>query len=268
MRYDPIKDSLDSLFDQSVFTRKIFYRLLDLILLRTWHMKREIRKWKKTAPENAHILDAGSGFGQYAYFLSRQKKNWNILGVDVKRNYVAECNEFFRATGKQNVFFRMEDLTRMRNEDTFDLIISVDVMEHIADDEAVFRNFFASLRHHGVLLMAVPSNDNRPGINKKTNGHKVDEHVRDGYDKHDLKEKLKRAGFHHVKVHYSYGIPGKIAWKFASKWPLTVLGLSRFFIVLLPFYYSVFILPIIVLHYLDTWSPHRTGAGLIVKASK
>jgi len=268
MDYDPIKDSLGTLFNQSVLTRKLFYRLLDLILLRTWHIKREIRKWKKTAKDSAHILDAGSGFGQYSYFLCKQNKNWNILGVDVKRNYVADCNEFFRAIKKTNVFFRIEDLTQLKPENTFDLIISVDVMEHIENDQQVFYNFYHSLHQGGVLLLSTPSNMGGSGINAKNKTSFISEHVRNGYEKPEIKEKLKQAGFHHVKVHYSYGVPGKIAWKMAMKWPMKLLNLTKSFIVVLPVYYLIFILPIIILHYFDTYSPHKSGSGLIVKATK
>ena len=66
MHYDPIKDKLGSFFNGSIFMRKLFYRLLDLLLLRTWHIHREIKKWKKENPAKHEILDAGSGFGQYS----------------------------------------------------------------------------------------------------------------------------------------------------------------------------------------------------------
>jgi len=65
MQYDPIKRSLGSVFNSTPFLRKIFYRLLDLLLLRSWHVRREVKKWAATAPKDASILDAGSGFGQY-----------------------------------------------------------------------------------------------------------------------------------------------------------------------------------------------------------
>ena len=67
MQYDPIKRSLGSVFNSTPFLRKVFYRLLDLLLLRSWHVRREVKKWAATAPKDASILDAGSGFGQYDF---------------------------------------------------------------------------------------------------------------------------------------------------------------------------------------------------------
>jgi len=48
MQYDPIKSSLGKVFNNNPFLRKMFYRMLDLLLLRTWHVKREVKKWTKT----------------------------------------------------------------------------------------------------------------------------------------------------------------------------------------------------------------------------
>ena len=88
MNYDPIKRSLGKVFNQSPFLRKLFYHLLDWLLLRTWHVKKEIRLWVKETGEKKDVclLDAGSGFGQYSYFLSGLNKNWKVKGVDVKPN--------------------------------------------------------------------------------------------------------------------------------------------------------------------------------------
>nr|MBA3901653.1 methyltransferase type 11 [Bacteroidota bacterium] len=57
MHYDPIKRSLGLVFNRAPYLRIIFYKLLDLLLLRSWHIHREIRKWARKAPDNAHILD-------------------------------------------------------------------------------------------------------------------------------------------------------------------------------------------------------------------
>ena len=40
MQYDPIKRSLGTVFNNNPLLRKLFYRLLDLLLLRAWHIKK------------------------------------------------------------------------------------------------------------------------------------------------------------------------------------------------------------------------------------
>src|ERR1035437_5454808 len=131
MQYDPIKRSLGNVFNRSPFLRKLFYHLLDLLLLRTWHVHKELRSWKKTVSGKVSILDAGSGFGQYSYYLSNKNKSAEILAVDVKDEQVDDCNKFFQQIGLKNVLFKVADLTQFRQENSFDLVLSVDVMEHI-----------------------------------------------------------------------------------------------------------------------------------------
>ena len=141
MEYDPIKRSLGKVFNSTPVLRKLFYKLLDLLLLRTWHVKKEIREWSSGHSGPANILDAGMGFGQYSYFLSSFNENWKVKGVDVKEEQIADCNAFFQKIGRTNASFAFADLTAFGEPSTYDLILSVDVMEHILDDMAVFRNF-------------------------------------------------------------------------------------------------------------------------------
>ncbi|MCK5775348.1 MAG: hypothetical protein KAH25_04195, partial [Bacteroidales bacterium] len=61
MQYDPIKRSLGKVFNQSPMLRIIFYKLLDLLLLRTWHVKKAFKIWAKKSNDDVNILDAGMG---------------------------------------------------------------------------------------------------------------------------------------------------------------------------------------------------------------
>jgi hypothetical protein len=65
MKYDPIKRKLGVVFNKTPFLRKLFYRLLDVLLLRSWHVHKALKEWEKSHPGKQQILDAGSGFGQY-----------------------------------------------------------------------------------------------------------------------------------------------------------------------------------------------------------
>ena len=268
MHYDPIKKSLGNVFNKSPFLRKLFYRLLDLLLLRSWHIHKEIAQWNSPKKETAHILDAGAGFGQYTYYLSRLNPNWNILAVDVKQEQVGDCNEFFHKTGARNVLFKVADLTKFKKENSYDLALSVDVMEHIAEDVLVFKNIYASLKVGGMLLISTPSDQGGSDVDANDGHSFIEEHVRNGYNIKEIEEKILSAGFSKVEAKYSYGAPGKISWKLSMKYPILMLGLSKIFFIILPFYY-VIVYPIsFVLNYFDVNGKHTTGTGLIVKAWK
>jgi SAM-dependent methyltransferase len=269
MKYDPIKKNLGEVFNKRPFLRKLFYRLLDLLLLRTWHIKKAIRKWKRNYKDQASILDAGSGFGQYSYYLSKQSKNWKILGVDVKQEQIDDCNRFFKQINKsERVQFEYADLTQFKKTSAFDLILSVDVMEHIEEDVTVFQNFYDSLKTGGMLLISTPSDQGGSDVHDDDDHSFIDEHVRDGYNMNEIEEKLKKAGFSKVESNYSYGTPGKISWKLSMKYPILMLNASKVFFIILPFYYILAYPISFVLNYFDINQKHQTGTGLIVKAVK
>lgn len=267
MYYDPIKKPLGNFFNKAPFLRILFYKLLDLLLLRAWHIHLELRKWAERKQNTVHILDAGSGFGQYTYYLS-QNKNWNIKALDVKVEQVSDCNKFFNEIGTKNVVFKIVDLTKYKEENAYDLILCVDVMEHIEDDVLVFKNFHTSLKPGGMLLISTPSDEGGSDVNEEGDKSFIEEHVRDGYNINEIQEKLKYAGFSKVYARYSYGTPGKISWRLSMKYPILLLGISKIFFVILPFYYLIIYPFAFALNYIDTHSVHQTGTGLIVKAWK
>jgi SAM-dependent methyltransferase len=272
MKYDPIKRSLGKVFNTHPRLRILFYHLLDLLLLRSWHIRRELRLWKEhpsTPGKNRFLLDAGSGFGQYSYFLSGLNPSWFIEAVDVKQEQIDDCNAFFTSIGKKNVSFDLADLTVFTRPDHYDLILSVDVMEHIEEDEKVFRNFYDSLTQGGMLLISTPSDQGGSDVHEHEESESfIDEHVRDGYNMEDIRQKLQRAGFVKTEARYAYGTPGKIAWRLSMKYPILMLGASRLFFIILPFYYLITYPVAWLCNLMDLNGNHRTGTGLIVKAWK
>jgi len=268
MQYDPIKKSLGKVFNSTTILRRIFYRLLDTLLLRTWHVHREIRQWASENSGPRQILDAGSGFGQYSYYLSRFNSQWQIKGVDVKQEQIDDCNGFFARAGRKNAHFEVADLTLFTESDKYDLILSVDVMEHIEEDVKVFENFYASLKPGGIVLISTPSDKGGSDVHDHGEGSFIEEHVRDGYNIDEIQEKLRKAGFAKTEARYQYGRPGKIAWRFSMKYPILMLGASKLFFIILPFYYLVVMPFCIVLNYADARIEHTEGTGLIVRGIK
>ncbi len=273
MQYDPIKRKLGAFFNRTPAFRKLFYRLLDLLLLRSWHIRKELRRFEKQKKGPLSVLDAGSGFGQYDYYMASRHKNWQIKGVDVKPEQIADCNAFFQKTGFRNVKFAEADLTAFDEKDTYDLVLCVDVMEHIEEDEKVLKNFYRSLKKGGMLLISTPSDQGGSDVHdhdhESGDAHSfIDEHVRDGYGVDDITAKMKRAGFSEVSVYYQYGPAGKLGWKLSMKFPIIMLNTSYLFFVVLPFYYLLTFPFVLVLNTLDVKGHHKTGTGLVAKAWK
>jgi len=269
MQYQPIKRSLGRVFARSLFLRKTLYFLLDLLLLRTWHVKRALRKTLKQFPDEATVLDAGSGFGQYTWRMSRMNSKWGIKAVDINSEQTEDCNKFFEKSGLSGrVRFQTADLTLLNDSDLYNIILSVDVMEHIEEDLLVFKNFYKSLKNNGVLIISTPSDQGGSDVHGEEEESFIDEHVRDGYSIQDISEKLSKAGFRNIEASYTYGKPGNISWRLSMKYPIKMLNVSYLFFIILPFYYLIFFPVSIILNVFDVRLTHKKGTGLLVVARK
>jgi SAM-dependent methyltransferase len=269
MQYDPIKKTLGRFFSGSLFMRKSFYFLLDILLLRTWHVKRALRKTSGHYSGNEMILDAGCGFGQYSWRMSHMNSNWKIKAVDIDNDHIEDCASFFEKAGlTDRITFQTMDLTKLSEKNCYDLILSVDVMEHIEDDYRVFENFHRSLKENGTLIISTPSDKGGSDVHSEHDDSFIGEHVRDGYSINDITEKLIRAGFSDIDASYTYGKPGSVSWKLSMKYPIKMLNISYLFFIVIPFWYLIFFPVSVVLNYFDLILKHKEGTGLLVTARK
>lgn len=267
MQYESVKRSVGRYFSGSPVMRKILYSLLDLLLLRTWHIKKALKTICQQIPGDAEILDAGCGFGQYTWRMSGMNSHWHITGVDINKDHIEDCSRFFSRAGlSDRITFRTADLVSFSEPGKYNLILSVDVMEHISDDESVFRNFFSSLADNGILLISTPSDKGGSYVHNHGDEPFIEEHVRNGYSITDITRKLSAAGFTDIETKYTYGKPGNISWHLSMRYPVKMLNRSSLFAVILPFYYMLVLPLAIILNISDLRLPHNTGTGLIVKA--
>src|ERR1035437_6634241 len=96
MHYDPIKDIFASIIRRFPFLRILFYKLLDLMFLRSWYVRRELRKLRNIfGSKEIQIYDAGSGYGQYTYFMATHMQPCKIYSVDIKEKWINDNREFF-----------------------------------------------------------------------------------------------------------------------------------------------------------------------------
>lgn len=265
---EPLKLNLEHLVDRSDFTRKAFFFVLKVFMLRTWYIRREISRWAKSKGDQPmHILDAGSGYGQNSFFLSSLCPRWTIMGMDLKSSQVSGCNQFFLHEGRQNVSFRRRDLTELNQEDSFDLILSVETLTYIEEDERVLNNFHKALKTGGELLLWVPVCNK----SKKISGCDNIDHphrVRNGYNPDSLSNKLRKSGFNNVTFEQVFGRFGSWSRKLSATIPTHLLGRYRFFPLLLPFYYLLVLPFCLLLNLADYYRVDPNGSYAIMRAYK
>ena len=271
MDYDPIKDRLGDLAAQHPLLQRLFYEALDWIFLRAWYVQRELKRVLGAYPpeKEIRVLDAGTGFGQYAHFIARTFPNARVHAVDVKADYLARARDFFDQTPQAGqVTFARDDLTALEAEGPFDVILSVDVMEHIEDDRAVFAHFVRVLRPGGHVLINTPSDLGGSDVSGAGQESFIGEHVRDGYNLAALEEKLRAAGLEPVRSLYTYGPSGSAAWTLLIKRPMQWLDRSRALALLLPLYYLAALPVGFFLNAQDLAQENEMGTGVLVVARK
>ena len=268
MHYDPIKNVIGNVARTSPPVRRFFYAILGIMFLREWYVKRALRELLGGKKDPFAMFDAGSGFGQYSFYCAKRFPSASIYAVDVKDEQIADCRAFFSKMKLSKVSFEVEDLTIPKHTGRFDFVLSVDVMEHIQDDVQVFRNFYQALKPGGKVLINTPSNLGGSDAHDESDESFIGEHARNGYSVDDITRKLKSAGFHLEKVTYTYGPIGSVAWRFGIKYPMLMLNKSKFYFLVLPFYYLLTLWLTLLLMYADYKRANTTGTGLLVVAVK
>lgn len=268
MEYDPVKNILSKFVKRNTFFRKIFYMMLGIMFLREWYVKRKILDIYRSAPPSS-IFDAGSGFGQYSYFMAKHFPSGIIRSVDVKEDQIEDCRYFFNKTGISNCTFETGDLTKLDDIEKYDFVISVDVMEHIEDDTGVFKRFYNALRKNGRVLINTPSNLGGSDAHSEEDDSFIGEHVRNGYSKDEICSKLEAAGFKIESFEYTYGKWGSRYWKIALKYPMLMLNKTKLLFLILPFYYLFTIWWALLFMVLDINQKNKeSGTGILVLAKK
>jgi SAM-dependent methyltransferase len=95
-------------------------------------------------------LDFGCGTGAFLPYLERYG---DVSAVDVDESAVAFCHQ----RGRSEVLHVRAGSPLPFEDETFDLVTTLDVIEHIDDDVTALRELRRVLRPGGVLLVAVPA---------------------------------------------------------------------------------------------------------------
>ena len=268
--YDPVKDRFAQIIRRFRFLRTLFYKILDLFFLRSWYIRKILRKYGSDMEAQGEwsLLDAGSGFGQYDRFILQEFNNVNIQAVDVKSDYLEDSRSYFeREIEAGRITFNQENLLEIDYEDMFDFVICVDVLEHIEEDEKVMQNINRSLQSGGYFLMHSPSIYSEEDADGDESF--VDEHARPGYSKRDISEKLQNSGFTVLDVAYTYGKNGHLAWELIIKYPMLWLTKIKLWALPIMAIYYIPVLPLsLLLMALDVRDDNERGAGIYALAQK
>ena len=152
-----------------------------------------------------NILDAGCGPGVFTFEMAKRFPESNVTGVDIEDSLLVTNTQIAENLTLDNCRFEHIDLTDMEECERFDLILSVDNLEHIEDDDNALRRFYQALTDGGELIIHVPGYERRWFIFGWAVNILIEGHYRPGYTKGQLTKKLNDAGFKIREIYYTYG---------------------------------------------------------------
>ncbi|MGV3697719.1 methyltransferase domain-containing protein [Flavobacterium sp.] len=106
----------------------------------------------KDAPKNSKILDIGCSSGVFLKDLETLGfKTENLYGIDISESAIQNC----RANGIPNSF--VMDAQNIALNESFDIIIASDCLEHLEDDKKALKNWNSLLKIGGTMYVFVPA---------------------------------------------------------------------------------------------------------------
>ncbi len=202
------------------------------------------------------ILDAGSGIGAYTFWLAKTFPRAFVTGGDIDRHKLKSCRTLAKELHLNNVSFNFFDITKTTKKTTYNLIVSIDVLEHVENYIIVLRNFHQLLRKNGILYIHVPQPNQKRIFGPLRHWHHKD-HVREGISKETLEKALTKIGYDVIVSRETFGLFGKLAWEL-NHWMLTknfILAGMAF-----PFLY--------VIASLDLCWKNKNGLGVAILTKK
>jgi SAM-dependent methyltransferase len=176
-----------------IFTPEYYSRMRDLESGGWWNagMREAARMLLRLValPSSGRALDLGCGSGQTVSWLGTLLPAWRFYGLDVAPDGLAA------ARGRGTDVTRASALAIPHPDDSFDLVVSLDVMQHLpldGGDRAALEEAHRVLSPGGTLLLrtnaqAFPRTPDDPSASF----HK--------YEPGELRAKLQSAGFHIVR---------------------------------------------------------------------
>lgn len=170
-------------------------------------------QWKVAAflrQGGRHVLDAGCGpEAQLAAMLAARYPTCSFVGWDLHVN-----PEVKGAWRLQNVSVIESDLARLASIGEYDLVYSIDVLEHIDDFEGILDQLVSALRSGGLLFIHVPSLEQRFWFGSgeeeapdRFRSHRSgDDHVHEGFSLSQLTEALERRSIKVLDARPTFGL--------------------------------------------------------------
>jgi len=144
--------------DQSKFFDKLITDELSTYFNKKWDYTRtfEINQIIKSidAPAIKKVIDIGCGCGFHDQLLAQRLSNLSELqGIDYSEESIKAANKLYPHPKVKRFKADFNEIT----DNTFDLVVSFQVIEHLEDSETLIQKAYSMLKPGGFLAVATPN---------------------------------------------------------------------------------------------------------------
>ena len=190
--------------------------------VRTLYFKRFLKQYISNKVFNV-VLDAGCGRGDHTLMVAKLFPMSIVYGYDLAKstsykNNIKACLYKQEKDCVKNIIFQEKHLLNIGEKEKYNLVYSIDVLEHIPGNRRVVENVFKALRRRGLFYLAMPWDEANsrllPAIFfKNFDAWADEEHMGEQYSLDELTDLMKEVGFVILEAQYTFGIWGKLAWE-------------------------------------------------------
>ena len=163
-----------------------------------------------------HILDLGCGLGEYSFMMAESLPQAKVTAIDILPDRVAAVKKAKAQLGLPNLDVRQTKIEEIEDQ-KYDFIFSVDVFEHIREQEMPFKAAHKRLDEGGYLLVKMPTKEQFTILPEnwfeEHNDWLDHEHVGQIYTLQDLQKRFEQEGFEVVHAAYADGPVSRLAWE-------------------------------------------------------
>lgn len=164
------------------------------------------------------VMDLGCGYGEYAFMMADGLPHATVTALDLNQKSVQDIKNIAERNKIQNIETHIGPIESLENRDAYyDLIYTVDVFEHIKEEEMPFAQAYLKLRPGGHLLVKIPSKEQLTILpeNWFEDHHEwlEDEHIGQVYELEDLKKRMHKEGFEVIYAAYADGWWSRMGWE-------------------------------------------------------
>ena len=138
----PLKSELDEIYKDE-FNHTTYFS--PITIKRYEKLLADFEPYRKTN----RILDVGAGCG---FFMETAKKNgWDVVGTEISELCIDQCNK------KGLDIFRGDIKAINFDPEQFDVIVGLEIIEHVPDPKGMLTEIYRLLRKGGLLYITTPN---------------------------------------------------------------------------------------------------------------